>query len=38
VVVLYDGLPYPGVVKDVDENDLEVKVTRLHLDLKILIT
>ncbi|KAL4230325.1 hypothetical protein ACF0H5_010708 [Mactra antiquata] len=26
VVVLYDGLPYPGVVKDVDENDIEVKV------------
>ena len=26
VVVKYDGLPYPGVVMDVDETDLEVKV------------
>ena len=26
IVVEYDGLPYPGEVMDVDEDDLEVKV------------
>jgi hypothetical protein len=25
-VVEYDGLPYPGEILDVDENDVEVKV------------
>ena len=24
-VVIYDGLPYPGIVQDVDDNELEVK-------------
>ena len=26
VVVKYDAFPYPGMVMDVDETDLEVKV------------
>jgi len=26
LVILYDGQPYPGVVLDVDEDDVEVKV------------
>lgn len=26
LVILYDGLPYPGVILDVDEDDVEVKV------------
>ena len=29
VVVCYDGLPFPGIILDVDEEDLEVKVQLL---------
>ena len=28
-VVEYDGRPYPGVIEDVDEDDLEVKTMHL---------
>jgi transcription antitermination factor NusG len=31
VVVQYDGLPFPGVILDVDEDEIEVKVQNSHL-------
>jgi len=38
LVILYDGLPYPGVVLDVDEDDVEVKVFILYHFIKIFCT
>ena len=35
VVVQYDGLPFPGVILDVDEDEIEVKVLKKQTVLLI---